>query len=282
MSGRYVLLGGTGFFGSALAEALRSRGFTVLTVGRGRRGNPTIRADLVETTESLDPLFLPGDNVIYLLGISPLFRPFGGRRRYRKNHLTTLVRALAAARRRGASRFVQVSALGVSKSCGAAYGETKARAGVILRASSLSTGVAEPSVLYGKGSEIIRALSLLSRLPLLPMPRIPALFRPMHVADAAGRLADAVTGEQLPDRIELSGPEALTLTQVASAYLEPRGTRLVLLPRLVSRLLVAVVSRIKLPGFPAELEAMLAIDNAGSPPEAPEELASFSSWSAVP
>lgn len=280
MKGRYVLIGGTGFFGGALAEELRRRGGEVVTVGRGRRGRPTVRAELPGETAPLAALLEPEDTVVYMVGLSPLFRPLGGRRRYREAHLSGLVAALAVARRNGVSRFVQVSALGVTRRCGAAYGETKARATGVLRASAVAGCVAKPSILFGEEGEIVRALSLLSRLPLLPMPTLEARFRPIHVSDAACRLAEAVTAEQLPEEVELAGPELLSFPQVASVYLRRRGTRVIPVPPGISRVAVALLSRIKIPGFPAELEAMLAIDNAGRTPDSPEEMTRFTRWSA--
>lgn len=118
-------------------------------------------------------------------------------------------------------RFVRVSALGVRPDRGAAYGETKARAAGLLRsvaarAARMQTVAVEPSLLFGDGSEIIRALDMASRLP-----------RPL------------------------------------------------------TRLLVRIVSHLKPPGAPAELEAMLALDNAGSPPERPDELITFTRWAAA-
>lgn len=281
---RLVLLGGTGFFGAALAQELRDRGHTVVTVARGTRGAPDVRADIVRTPQLLEQVFEPGDTVIYLLGLSPLKRPFGGRSRYREVHLDGVVGALAAAWRRGASRFVQVSALGVSRDCGAAYGETKARATAELRAEARAARieglVVEPSILFGDGSEIVRALDLASHFPVVPLPHITAAVRPIHVTDAARRLADAVTAGQMPPRLELTGPELLPFSRLAAAYLKPRGTRVLLLPQGISRLLVRLVSRFKVPGLPAELEAMLAMDNAGEAPPRPEELIAFTRWAA--
>ncbi len=286
METRFVLLGGTGFFGAALARELRSRGLAVVTVARGTRGAPDVRADIVRTPHLLGRIFEPGDTVVYVLGLSPLKRPLGGRRRYREVHLDGVRSALAAAVERGVSRFVQVSALGVSRGCGAAYGETKARASAELRAAArrearpgqVQTLVVEPSILFGDGSEIVQALDLAARFPAVPLPHIRPAIRPIHVDDAARRLADAVTAEQMPPRLELTGPELLSFNQLAAAYLKPRGARVLLLPRPVSRLLVRVVSRLRIPGLPAELDAMLAMDNAGEGPPRPEELTRFTRW----
>ena len=278
MRARFVLVGGTGFFGAALTRELRGRGLTVVTIARGTHSTPDIRIDVAGAPELLERVLQPGDTGVYLAGLSPLKRPVGGRRRYREIHLTGLRKALAVAERCGVTRFVQISALGVSRRCGAGYGETKARGTAAVRAARVAGMVAEPSILFGAGSEIIRALALASRFPVVPLPHIMAAIRPIHVADAARRLADALTAGQMPQRLELTGPELLSFNEVATAYLKPRGVRIIALPRSLSRLLVRAVSKARIPGLPAELDAMLAMDNAGQPPPSPHELIAFSRW----
>ena len=78
---RYILIGGTGFFGSALTKELQRRGMEVITVARGRSGkSPDVALTLPEDWRELQRLIRPGDRVVYLLGVTPIFRPPGGRR----------------------------------------------------------------------------------------------------------------------------------------------------------------------------------------------------------
>lgn len=280
MNPRIVLLGGTGLFGSALRRELQDRGSRVVVVARGssRRNKPDIALDLTKQGERLAQLLEPGDSVVYLLGRSPLRRPRGGRRSYAEVHLRGAANALAAAEASGAGRFFLVSALGVSTHSGAAYAETKAKAEVRARSSDLATTVVAPSILFGKGSEIIATLRLLARLPVVPLPRLAAPLRPIYVGDAARLLADALLSNEPPDRLELVGPERMSFTEIASLYLEVAGTTVLRLPTGISHLLIKALSRIRVPLFPAEIEAMLSIDNAGGPPSKPEELVRFREW----
>lgn len=288
MDTRFVLIGGTGFFGRNLREALLERGATVLTASRGRRATsprapdssrgPDIRITLPEELSALKEALRPGDRVVYLVAATPLRRPLGGRKVYRERHLLGFARVLEMARSRGVAHVTYTSALGVTLDAGAAYAETKARAERLLARSRIAGSVVAPSILFGPGSEIVAALALLSRLPVVPLPDIGAPFRPIHVYDAARIVAEAIMQENPPERLELSGPEALSFAEVAQVYLEARGRRTLLIPRGLSAVGVTLASRIKLPGAPAELEAMLSIDNAGAPPENPAELVRFTEW----
>lgn len=280
MEGRFILIGGTGFFGSALAGALRARGATVLTASRRESsgGGQHIRVCLPGDIRGVEDALRPGDRIVYLVAATPLRRPLGGRRTYRRLHLEGFRTVLALAETRGVQQLTYTSALGVHTAAGSAYAETKARAETLLADSRVRGTVVAPSILFGRGSELVSALDLVSRLPVVPIPSLSAPFRPIHVADAARITASALTSTQPPPRVELSGPELLTVTEIARSYLEPRGTTVIELPRALSRRAVSLVSRIKLPGAPAELEGMLAIDNAGAPPEDPTALIRFTEW----
>ena len=280
---RFLLVGGTGFFGSALKLELERLGASVLTIARGRLSStpPDYALDVVANGMELEHLLRSGDTVVYLVARSPLWRPLGGRKAYRQAHLSGAIQCLQAGGRAGIRRFVYVSALGVERGCGAAYAETKARTEAILRESSTPTSVIAPSILFDEESEIVQALELLCRFPWVPIPKIEVPFRPIHRRDAARIVAAALLQEKVPGRIELTGPEKLTFTEVAETYLLPRGIRVYPMPRLVSTLAIALLSRLKLPGLPSELRGMLSIDNAGAPPAVAGEMAEmthFSDW----
>ncbi|MFW5828477.1 MAG: SDR family oxidoreductase [Alkalispirochaeta sp.] len=171
-----------------------------------------------------------------------------------------------------------MSALGVTRRCGAAYGETKAMAEERVRRAPIPSAIIAPSILYGPGSEIVAMLGLLARLPLVPIPTLTAAFRPIHVRDAARIAVDVAVGSGEADYIPLGGPERLTAGEVAATFLRARGTPMWSIPASLSRLLVGLVSRVKLPGAPADLAPMLAIDNAGSAPPEADRLTRYSHW----
>ena len=275
---RVWLIGGTGFFGSALKRSLEARDATVYTASRGRIGRAHLELDITRNAAPLGEALRRGDVVVYLVAQTPLLRPPGGRRRYREAHVTGVIRALRASESSGVARFFYVSALGVRSGCGAGYAESKARAERLVAGSPIPSTVVAPSILFAEKSEIVRALRLLSRLPLLPLPDPEAPFRPIFLRDAAERLSETILSETPPSRIELTGPEKLTFAEVAEAYLRPRGVVTYRLPRRFSNALIAALSVVKLPWFPAELEGMLAIDNAGEAPEKGEEMVPFTHW----
>lgn len=276
---RVVVIGGTGFVGSAVVDEARSRGLPTLSAARGSRKArraPERRVDLARP-ETLNGLLQPGDRVINLVGLSPVGRPRGGFAAYRSLHAQGVRALLEYGERAGIARVLHVSALGVRNGSGAAYAETKANAEHALARSPLPTTIVSPSLFFGPGSEIVALLDGLARLPLVPVPRIAAEFRPIHVRDGARIIVDTVMSQRPPAWIPLVGPELLSASDIAQLFLEARGVSTLRLPHAVSRLLVELASLIRLPGAPAELRAMLSIDNAG-PVAGPSDLVHYSQW----
>lgn len=239
---------------------------------------PRFRRADITSPASLRGLLEPWDTVVHLVGRSPVRRPRGGRRTYREIHVEGTRTLLAAAEAAGARRFVYLSALGVTRDSGAAYAETKAQAEALVETSHLEATIVLPSILFSSRSEIIGLLRLLSRFPAVPLPEISAPFRPIHVSDAAARIADVVLAENPPRRLPLTGPEELSFSDFVGHYLRERGTFALRLPRALTPPLLHLGSLLKLPGFPAELDRMLAADNAGDPPDRPNEMVRYSSW----
>lgn len=282
---RLVIFGGTGFFGRAITAEARRRGIEVSVVSRGIRRDEANRVSFgphriadVTRGETLNGTLREGDVVINLVGLSPLQRPRGGRRSYYQVHTRGTINVVSEAVRAGARGIVYVSALGVHRSCGAAYGETKAMAEAAVTAAPIRSTVVAPSILYGPGSEIVAMLTGLSRLPIVPIPTINAPFRPIHVEDAARLVVDTAVGSLKERYLPLVGPERLTAGEVAAHFLHARSTPTVSIPAPLSRPAIQLASRIKLPGAPADLAPMLAIDNAGGPPPRGLRLQRYTDW----
>jgi NADH dehydrogenase len=209
-------------------------------------------------------------------------RPRGGRRAYAEAHVTGARNVARAADEAGAAALITVSALGVHRRCGAAYGETKAQAERIVLGAATPSCVVAPSLLFGEGSEIVRGFDLIARLPVpsalpIPIPDVAATFRPIHVDDAARAIVD-LAGSPAAAVVPLVGPELLSAYEIAARALAARGISTVKVSSFLAAALVALLSRLKLPGLPAELGAMLALDNAGSTPVEPDGLVGYSRW----
>lgn len=224
---KIALIGGTGFVGSYVVDALVARGYTPRCLVR-RGSEPKLRhPELCERVSGeLDDPGAVTDTVagtiaaIYLVGLLREDPARGAT--WERTHYEGAVRAMEAAKSAGVGRFVYMSANGV-KPDGTGYQSTKYRAEQALAKSGLAWTVFRPSVIFGdpRGRmEFCTQLKLEMIDPPIPAPLFhrgvsPAnagRFRmsPVAVADVAACFAESVRQEDARDRIfPLGGPDAL-------------------------------------------------------------------------
>jgi uncharacterized protein YbjT (DUF2867 family) len=238
-----LLTGASGLVGSELRRRLLADGQAVRCLVRDPRrlGEDRVRVQIALGDLADPPSFrnaLRGVDTVVHLAAAVRDQPQGS-----IEELSGIAtwRLVDAARRAGATRFVFFSALGASTQSRSRLLRAKALAEAAVRDSGLETTVFAPSLIYAPGD---RYLTLLSRLALIPgvMP-FPgsgrARFAPIWVADVAdcvmASLAERSGGGR---RLELAGPEILTLEQIVRIAVSATGRR-----RRLLRIPTPVVSR---------------------------------------
>jgi NADH dehydrogenase len=260
------VIGGTGFVGRHVVTALENHEVPIVTISRhaGRRGGHR-RADIADF-EELSQALEGVRRVVNLVAASPLL-PHGVQARYDHTHVRGVRALLAACRRRGVERLIHVGAMGVREDSTAGYARTKAWGERAVASSPVPSMVLSPSILFGWGSELIGTLDLGARLPVVPLPVIPTLFSPIFVGDFAKLIAEVAISSDAefsarPSRLQVAGPDDLSGTTFAGRFFAARGCRTVPIPALAVEVAIRVAEAAKLPGFPADLHAMLSLENA--------------------
>lgn len=197
---KIAVLGGYGLIGSACIRALKRDGHVVLGVGRserhGKRCDPNIHwiaLDISRTSVADWRVALQGVDVV--VNASGILQDGAG------NSLTTIhetaIANLVEALSGTTTRFIQISAAGVSETASTAFFRSKARGDRILIKSSLDWVILRPTVVlspqaYG-GTAFLRACSSYP----IATPKI-LEKRPMQtvaVTDVANAVAIAATGD---------------------------------------------------------------------------------------
>lgn len=239
MKKHVAIIGGTGFVGSYIVDALLEKGHEVhVLVRSGSEGKvrrvsdvQTVAGDLA-SADALADVLNGCDAAIYNVG---LLREFPRRGiSFEQAQYQGLVDTVAAAKQAGVSRLLLMSAIGV-KDPGTKYQQTKYRAEQHALASGLDVTVLRPSVIFGDPRGTMEFATQLYRDMIRP-PFPAASFAgvqmsPVHIEDVTAAFVAALTDETtIGKTIELAGPETLSwddmLRQVAAAA----GKKKALLP----------------------------------------------------
>ncbi len=263
-----LVLGGTGFIGSALCERLVERfggGSARIVVPSHRVARakhlqmlPTIEiasAD-VHDDAALARLVRGRDAVVNLIGIL-----HGRDADFDRAHVQLPRRLAQACAAAGVNRVVHVSALGVDTRAPSRYLRSKAAGEAALASKALDLTVLRPSVVFGEGDRFLTTFARLQAvLPVVAIPSPQARFQPVWVEDVSTAIVRCLDDRTtIGETIECAGPETYTLEQLvriagaAAGHARP----VIGLPSALARLQAGVFEL--LPGDP-----LLSRDNLDS------------------
>ena len=250
-----LVVGGTGFIGSHLSRELVGRGHHVTVLSR----HPD-EADLPSEVDrvagdstaydSIEGAFEGQDAVVFLVALSPLFKPRGGYQRHFEVHLGGTENAVRAAEEHGVEKYIQMSALGADPNADTAYIRSKGQADRVVKESALDWTIFQPSVIFGDGGEFVGFTKRVAPPYFTPLPGGgKSKFQPLWVGDVVKMFAmtiegtlpedeergDYESGEDAPIQAvrrvddgggraadpharqvyEIGGPDVLTLAEVA-------------------------------------------------------------------
>ena len=234
---RVLLVGGSGFVGTALARELHDRDQAVTVLSRTPTdatlpdGVRTVSGDVTEY-DSIAAAFDGQDAAVNLVALSPLFTPPGGNEMHDRVHRQGTENCVRAAEAGDVKRFVQLSALGADPEGETAYIRAKGRAEEVVRDSSLDPTIVRPSVVFGDGGEFVRFTRALTTPYVTGLPGGgKTRFQPIWVGDLVPMLGDALEDDRhVGETYELGGPEVLTLAEVATLAYRAEGKSLTVLP----------------------------------------------------
>lgn len=281
---KIAVIGGTGFIGGYLVQALLDAGHEVSLLVRpgseSRLANKdacrVIRGDLADQQALADTL-AGSDAVIYNVGILREDRRRGIT--FENSQYQGVVDTLDAARSAGTRRLLLMSANGV-KQLGTRYQETKYRAEVAALESGLDVTILRPSVVFGDpGDKMEFATQLYQEMIRPPLPAVafhsglnpstgPVLMSPVHVRDVAAAFVQALENPStIGKRFVLGGPEVLSWTKMLRRIAAAAGKSKVILPMPIGLMKLGATLFDWLPFFPVTRDqlTMLAEGNTADP-----------------
>jgi len=244
---KVAVIGGTGFVGGYLVDALVEKGHEVsVLVRQGSesklRASEAVRAvpgDL-SSASALRAAVEGCDAVIYNIGI---LREFPRRAiTFETTQFEGVVQTVDAARDAGVPRMLLMSANGVKRD-GTPYQDTKHRAEEYAMQSELAVTIFRPSVIFGDPHGTMEFATQLYRdMVRPPLPAVgffagsdphkgAILMSPVHIDDVANAFANALEDDATIGKIyELGGPEVLTWRDIIARIAEATGRKKWILP----------------------------------------------------
>ena len=216
------LLGGTGFIGQAIADALAPRGVRIRVLTRSEpRAAPLIVLPTAEvmTGDVRDGDFLRRafdnmDAVINLVGILHESR----RQTFEACHAELPRQVALACHGAGVQHLLHMSALGAAADAPSAYQRSKAAGERNVRDNAGATAftIFRPSVVFGEHDAFLNRFATMARLfPVIPLPRADARFQPIWVEDVARCFATALGNPAcFGATYDLCGPRAYTFREL--------------------------------------------------------------------
>ena len=244
---KVAIIGGTGFVGGYLTDALLEAGHSPSLLVRPGSESKLHESGRVQTTsgdiaspEALRSLLNGCSAVIYNVGIlreSP--------RRgitFEDSQYQGLVRTVEAARATGVKRLLLMSANGVKKP-GTPYQETKRRAEEFALQSGLDVTVLRPSVIFGDPRGTMEfATQLFQEMVRPPIPAVSfftgrdpeqgaVVMSPVHIDDVASAFVVALENEgTIGQTYCLGGPEVLSWKEMIRRIAKATGKKKWILP----------------------------------------------------
>jgi NADH dehydrogenase len=244
---RVAIIGGTGFVGGYLTDALLSAGHDPsLLVREGseakvrQSGRVGVTSGDISSQEALRLVLEGCSAVIYNVGILREYPRRGIS--FEESQYQGLVRTVEAARKTGVRRLLLMSANGVKRP-GTPYQETKRRAEEYAMQSGLDVTVMRPSVIFGDPEGKMEfATQLFNEMIRPPIPAVgffmgrdpdkgAVVMSPVHIEDVASAFVAVLTNDEtIGQTFSLGGPEVLSWTEMIRRIGEATGKHKWVLP----------------------------------------------------
>jgi uncharacterized protein YbjT (DUF2867 family) len=261
-----LILGATGFIGSAVARRLAADGHAVTGLGRDIRRAQTQFAHMKWLKADLNNLVQPDDWIQLLRGQDIVVNCAGALQDGLHDNLAAsqqqaMIALYAAASKAGTHLIVQISASTDGAASGTAFLETKRHADEALAASGLPYVIFRPAVVVGRnafgGTALLRALAAIPCVTPLVYADSPVTI--VSLDDVAESVAKAVSGDiQANSDLHLAAPQSETvesLVRLHRSWLGLPQARVVRIPAFLARLVGWIADRLGTLGWRSPLRS---------------------------
>jgi NADH dehydrogenase len=288
-----TIIGGSGFVGRYVAQAMARRGWRVRVACRrpneagfvrpyGVVGQVEPMQCNIRDEASLRRAISGAQAVVNCVGI--LFE--SGKNKFDTVQAEGADRVARIAAEEGAAQMVHVSAIGADADSPAAYARTKAAGETAVTQAFPHAVILRPSIVFGPEDQFFNRFAAMARFtPMIPVVGAETRFQPVWVQDVAEAAAKAAAGEAQPGVYELGGPNVYTFRELVELMLRVirRRRGVLTIPFWAARIQGRVLQVLPNPPLTLDQVRLLEKDNVvaegargfaalGIEPEAPEAI----------
>lgn len=225
-----VVVGGRGFIGGAIVEALRAAKHNVVIVTHDREIalSDGFRYGDMLNPESLDSAVRGAEVVIQSATFStyPIEKP-SRRHTFMEFDGTGTENLISAAKRANVRRYIYISGSGIPLETPKPYFQAILRGERAVQNSGLETLCLRPTLIYGpRDRGLNRILAAARKLPLLPIVGDGnQLEQPVYIEDVAEVVRQSVAPGAPQGLFEIGGPERFTIDKMLDRFLNFAGVK---------------------------------------------------------
>lgn len=221
---KIVVIGGTGLIGSKLVNSLRERGHAALAAAPGTGVNTITREGLAEA--------LDGADVVVDVANAPVWEDKAVLEFFETSGRNLLAAEAAA----GVRHHVALSIVGSERLPENGYFRAKVAQENLIKASGIPYSILRATQFFEFVSGIVQSAVVGGEIRLSP-----ALFQPIASDDVVAALTDIAVSAPLNRTIEVAGPEAIPLDELARRYLKATKDTRTVVPDVHARYFGAVL-----------------------------------------
>ena len=271
-----TVFGGSGFLGRYVVKRLAAAGHIVRVAVRDTEGAMFLRP--MGRVGQIVPMYASlgheatiakavegADVVVNLIGILAERRA-GDFQRVQAEGAGRIASLAAAA---GATRMVQVSAIGAAADSPSLYAKTKAAGEAAVLAALPAATILRPSLVFGAEDQFFnRFAGMAQLLPFMPVIAGETRMQPVYVGDVADAVIAGLTGLDTAGKTyELGGPRVWTFREILAYILSEtkRKRPLVTIPMGMARFQASIAELLPTKPFTRDQLLLLSKDNVVSP-----------------
>jgi len=210
-----------------------------------------------------------------LVGLTPVRKP---KTSYYDVHVGGVKNVLSACKLNRVKKLVHISALGADRNSKTEYLRTKSMAEELIAKSKIKFTIIRPSIVFAINNELVKQAR--NTTFMFSFPKITTKVQPIYILDLAKIVHLAVNNTIDEKRIEVAGPDKMTIFEMVKKIRKKKGFVCFPMPLIILRIALELAAFLKLAGITKDQIESLKINSTTDLNSAAKyiKLTNFDEW----